>query len=160
MMPAIDLSKYRQVLTNDYRKHLGKVVKVVGLTVESIGPKAKLNDLCYITSQYGQLVMAEVVGFRGDRVLLMPYGNVEGVGPGSFVENTNESLQIKVGMDLLGKSLDGLGKPLDGSEYDSEIKYPVEQSPPDPMSRKMIDEEEQKEKESFLKETYNKKGKK
>ncbi len=140
MEPAFSLDKYRQVLNNDYRKHLGKVVKVVGLTVESIGPKAKLNDLCYITSQYGQLVMAEVVGFRDDRVLLMPYGNVEGVGPGSFVENTNEPLQINVGMDLLGKSLDGLGKPLDGSVYDSEIKYPVEQAPPDPMSRKMIDE--------------------
>ena len=143
MMPAgnrISLEKYRQVLLNDYTKHLGKVIKVVGLTIESIGPKAKLNDLCYITSQYGQKVMAEVVGFRDDRVLLMPYGNVEGVGPGSFVENTNAPLQINVGMDLLGKSLDGLGKPLDGSEYHSSIKYPVEQDPPEPMSRKMITE--------------------
>lgn len=139
-MPAVNLEKYRQVLFNDYTKHLGKVVKVVGLTVESIGPKAKLNDLCSITSQYGQKVMAEVVGFRDDRVLLMPYGNVEGVGPGSFVENTNAPLQISVGMDLLGKALDGLGRPLDGSEYDSPIKYPVEQAPPEPMSRKMIDE--------------------
>lgn len=143
MMPAgnrISLEKYRQVLLNDYTKHLGKVVKVVGLTIESIGPKAKLNDLCYITSQYGQKVMAEVVGFRDDRVLLMPYGNVEGVGPGSFVENTNAPLQINVGMDLLGKSLDGLGNPLDGSEYHSSIKYPVEQDPPEPMSRRMITE--------------------
>lgn len=143
MMPAgnrISLEKYRQVLLNDYTKHLGKVIKVVGLTIESIGPKAKLNDLCYITSQYGQKVMAEVVGFRDERVLLMPYGNVEGVGPGSFVENTNAPLQINVGMDLLGKSLDGLGKPLDGSEYHSSIKYPVEQDPPEPMSRKMITE--------------------
>lgn len=140
MIPAVNLEKYRQVLLNDYTKHLGKVAKVVGLTVESIGPKAKLNDLCHITTQYGQQVMAEVVGFRDDRVLLMPYGNVEGVGPGSFVENTNAPLQISVGMDLLGKALDGLGRPLDGSEYDSPIKYPVEQTPPEPMSRKMIDE--------------------
>lgn len=138
-MPAVNLKKYQQVLWNDYTKHLGKVVKVVGLTVESIGPKAKLNDLCFITSQYGQKVMAEVVGFRDDRVLLMPYGNVEGVGPGSFVENTNAPLQISVGMDLLGKALDGLGRPLDGSSYESPVKYPVEQAPPEPMSRKMID---------------------
>lgn len=141
MMPAIDLSRYRQVLSNDYKKHLGKVAKVVGLTIESIGPKAKLNDLCCITSQnFGQQVMAEVVGFRDDRVLLMPYGKVEGVGPGSFVENTREPLQISVGMDMLGKSFDGLGNPLDGSIYESSVKYPVEQTPPKPMSRKIIDE--------------------
>jgi len=140
-MSAVNLEKYRQVLQRDYTKHLGKVVKVVGLTVESIGPRAKLNDLCIITSQsYGQQVMAEVVGFRDDRVLLMPYGNVEGVGPGSFVENTEAPLQISVGEDMLGKAVDGLGHPLDGSEYLSPVKYPVEQSAPAPMSRKLIDE--------------------
>lgn len=138
---VVDIGKYQGLLDRNYEKSLGKVVKVVGLTIESIGPKAKLNDLCVIISKdKSQKVMAEVVGFRDDRVLLMPFDNVEGVGLGSRVENTFRPLQISVGPQVLGKVLDGLGNPLNGDELEGVEMYPVEQSPPDPMSRKIIDE--------------------
>lgn len=133
--------KYGKLLEKSYVQHLGKVVKVVGLTIESIGPDAKLNDLCKIYSESSpEPIMAEVVGFRDARVLLMPYDNVEGVGPGSRVENTGAPLKVWVNDSMLGKSLDGLGKPLDGSELKKEKAYSVEAEPPDPMKRKIIDE--------------------
>lgn len=139
-MISIDFSKYDGLLDKTYEKRLGKVVKVVGLTIESIGPDAKLNDLCrIISSNRQQVVHAEVVGFRDDRVLLMPYDSVEGVGLGSRVENTNTPLQVTVGDELLGKTLDGLGQPIDGTQLVCQHSYSVEATPPDPMKRKIID---------------------
>lgn len=140
-MITVDFNKYRNLADRTYEKCLGKVVKVIGLTIESIGPKANLNDLCYIVSKdKKQTVMAEVVGFREDRLLLMPYGNVEGIGIGSTVESTKEPLKVFVGESLLGKTLDGLGKPIDNSELELHQGYSVEAEPPDPLKRKLIDE--------------------
>ena len=137
----IDIKKYEKLLDNSYEKNLGKVVKVVGLTIESIGPEANLNDLCMIISKDGKnTVMAEVVGFRDNRILLMPFEGVDGIGIGSKVECFNEPLQVPVGEDLLGKVLNGLGFPLDESEYKVRQTYPVEASPPDPMQRAIISE--------------------
>ena len=138
-MLSIDLEKYEALLDKSYEKRLGKVVKVVGLTIESIGPDAKLNDLCQIICKNQQIVNAEVVGFRDDRVLLMPFDNVEGVGLGSRVENTGLPLKVMVGDELLGKTLDGLGNPIDGSTLAVSGGYPVEAAPPDPLKRKIID---------------------
>lgn len=140
-MQVIDFDKYRNLLRNNYEKRLGKVVKVVGLTIESIGPDARLNDLCRIIPRgNAQAVNAEVVGFRDDRVLLMPYDNVEGVGLGSRVENTGMPLQVMAGDELLGKTLDGLGRPIDGSSLQCTASYSVEAAPPDPLKRKLIDQ--------------------
>ena len=126
-MHNIDLSKYNMLLGQSYEKCLGKVAKVVGLTVESIGPAARLNDLCHIiTKDTNHIINAEVVGFRDDRVLLMPYGKTEGVGLGSRVENTNTPLEVPVGDELLGKTLDGLGYPIDGSALSTKAAYPVD----------------------------------
>lgn len=138
----VDFEKYKSLLDKNYEKHLGKVVKVVGLTIESIGPDAKLNDMCYIIPKNGGNVLkAEVVGFRDDRVLLMPYDNVEGVGLGSRVENSGEPLKVYASDDLLGKTLDGLGNPIDGKELKCMGEgYSVEAMPPDPLKRKIIDE--------------------
>lgn len=137
----IDVSKYRGLLDKSYEKRLGRVVKVVGLTIESIGPEANLNDLCMIVSKDGsQEIMAEVVGFKDDRILLMPYGNVEGVGVGSTVECTGAPLKVWAGEDLLGKAIDGLGNPIDGSKLFCTERYSVEATPPDPLTRKLIDE--------------------
>ena len=84
-MPLINFEKYNVLMDKSYTSQLGKVAKVVGLTIESIGPSAKLNDLCLIRSNNRtEPVKAEVVGFRDDRVLLMPYDDVEGVGLGSW----------------------------------------------------------------------------
>lgn len=138
----VNMEKYNCLLEKNYEKQLGKVVKVVGLTVESVGPDAKLNDLCLITPKGSvQAIKAEVVGFRDDRVLLMPYDNIEGVGLGSQVENTGEPLKVMVGEQLLGKTLDGLGVPIDGSSLESGGEgYSVEAAPPDPLKRKLIDQ--------------------
>ena len=138
----VSFQKYMSLLDKSYVKHLGKVVKVVGLTIESIGPSAKLNDMCKIISADGRSeIMAEVVGFRDDRVLLMPFGNVEGVGLGSRVENTGEPLKVMVGEELLGQILDGLGQSLSGGEVTVGSAYSLEAEPPDPLKRKLIDEE-------------------
>ena len=140
-MVEIDVSKYNMLLDQTYETRLGKVAKVVGLTIESIGPTAKLNDLCHIiTKDTNQVINAEVVGFRDDRVLLMPYDQVAGVGLGSRVENTNAPLKVKAGEELLGKTLDGLGNPIDGTTLAPMQEYSVEAQPPDPLTREIIDQ--------------------
>ncbi len=139
---VINFDRYDALLERSHVRHLGKVTKVVGLTIESIGPEAKLNDLCIIKSNSSAgAVKAEVVGFRDDRVLLMPYDNVEGVGLGSWVENTGAPLQVSVSDELLGKTLDGVGEPMNAPQLsENSHKYSVEASPPDPLTRKLIDE--------------------
>lgn len=139
--------RYRQLAEKTYFNRLGKVVKIVGLTIESVGPDAKLNDLCriIIDREKGTSALAEVVGFRDKRLLLMPYDNVEGIGVGCIVENTGHPLSVVVGEELLGHSLDGIGRVTDGDELTSgrktdQLEYQVEAQPPDPMSRKIIDE--------------------
>lgn len=134
--------KYYNLINKTYFKRMGRVSKVVGLTVESIGPDAKLNDVCKIIlrDKPGQHINAEVVGFKDNRIILMPFENVDGIGPGCIVENTNESLKIKVSDELLGKTVDGLGVPTDGSVLHNFSRYPVEQAPPDPMDRVIINE--------------------
>ena len=138
----IDKAKYYNLINKTYYKKMGRVSKVIGLTVESIGPDAKLNDVCKILlrDKPGQHINAEVVGFKDNRIVLMPFENVDGIGPGCIVENTNESLNVNVGEGLLGKTVDGLGIPTDGSELQSFERYPVEQTPPDPMDRVIINE--------------------
>lgn len=138
-----DLSKYLQVTDRFFYNCYGKVAKVVGLTVESIGPEAKLGDLCRIVveKEEGLFVMAEVVGFHENRLLLMPYDSMDGIGVGCVVENTGHPLTVPVGAELLGHTLDGLGRPTDS---DTEIilpeQYPADCLPPDPMKRKIIEE--------------------
>ena len=134
--------KYSQLLDRQFYKSYGKVSMVVGLTVESLGPKAKLNDLCkiYLDSNMQDYVMAEVVGFRESKLILMPFDNVEGVGVGCIVENTGHPLSVPVGPEVLGHTLDGIGRPTDVEELILPCAYPVEALPPDPMSREIISE--------------------
>lgn len=141
-MSSVDVNKYLTLKQNKYYRKLGKVSKIVGLTVESIGPDARLNDVCRITqNEPGRPdVMAEVVGFRDNRILLMPFENVEGIGPGSIVENTGSVLKVPVGDELLGKVVDGLGRPINGESLETMDSYSVEAPPPDPMEREIISE--------------------
>lgn len=126
----------------NYYRHLGKVVKIVGLTIESVGPNAKLNDLCRIIIDQSKdiSIMAEVVGFRDKRLLLMPYESVEGLGVGCIVENTGHPLSVYVGDELLGHTLDGMGRPTDIASLPLHQEYPVDAPPPDPMERMIINE--------------------
>ncbi len=137
-----NLDKYYQLADNNYYRHLGKVVKIVGLTIESVGPNAKLNDLCRIIVDQNRniSIMAEVVGFRDKRLLLMPYESVEGLGVGCIVENTGHPLSVYVGDEMLGHTLDGMGRPTDIEELALREEYPVDAAPPDPMDRVIINE--------------------
>lgn len=136
----IDSSKYMSLADNTYFDRLGRVTKVVGLTVESVGPDAKLNDLCEIVVNVasGHKIMAQVVGFRDKHLLLTPFDSVEGVGIGCTVENTGRPLWVPVGDALLGHTLDGVGRPTDVEQLDLPMQYPVDSTPPDPMDREII----------------------
>lgn len=139
----IDFEKYKNALNQTYYKKMGKVQNVVGLTIESAGPDSRLEDICliYPEEEGAPGIMAEVVGFKDGKTLLMPYGDTTGIGIGSRVENSGYSLRAPVGEFLLGKTLDGLGRPTDGTALpEGCLTYPVEASPPDPMDRAIIDE--------------------
>ncbi len=139
---AIDFKKYTKVKELTFYKKLGKVVNVVGLTIESLGPDAKLADLCQIMPEDDSKkpILAEVVGFKDSKTLLMPYEDTEGIGAGCTVENLGHPLTVTVGDELLGKTLDGLGRPTDGTVLHAGLEYPVEAAPPDPMERVIINE--------------------
>ncbi|MDF2906551.1 MAG: fliI [Herbinix sp.] len=140
-MVSINFDKYRVLQSKSYEQEIGRVVKMVGLTIEASGPSANLNDVCYITSEGNRnKIPAEVVGFRENRILLMPYDDMTGVGIGSLVENSGSAFKVPVGRDLLGKILDGIGNPMDDSERMTNQYYPAEAPPPDPLKRKIIDE--------------------
>ncbi len=141
MNPDVDFQKYKSVIGKSYYRQLGKLLNVVGLTLESAGPDAKLGDLCKIYSEIDskQSILAEVVGFKNGKTLLMPYELVEGIGLGCLVENVGIPLSIRASEELLGKILDGLGRPFDGVEIMGGEVYPVEAPPPDPMKRTLID---------------------
>ena len=137
----IDFEKYNKMAEKSFYRKLGKVVNVVGLTIESAGPDSKLGDLCRILpdAEGARPIMAEVVGFRDKKTLLMPYDSVDGIGLGCVVENTGDALKVTVNDKLLGKTVNGLGVPIDG-EMINGAAYPVEAAPPDPMSRTIIDQ--------------------
>lgn len=132
--------KYLPLLEKTYFNQYGKVAKVVGLTIESQGPEAKLNDLCkvWIDRQTNVYAMAEVVGFRDKYLLLMPFESIEGIGVGCTVENMGHPLSVCVGDEILGHTLDGLGRPTDTDTLALTREYPVEAKPPDPMARNII----------------------
>ncbi|OGO78896.1 MAG: flagellar protein export ATPase FliI [Clostridiales bacterium GWB2_37_7] len=139
----INYSKYKNIIsTHDFVKYSGRVSQVVGLTIESLGPAVNLGEICHIYPIKSQKpIVAEVVGFKNNIVSLMPLGDMSGIGPGSVVEAMGKSLMVKVDNSLLGRILDGMGNPIDGKKLiDSKLYYPVENTPPNPLTRKKIDE--------------------
>ena len=125
----------------DTYKRYGKVLRVVGLMIESQGPAANIGEVCYIyTSTNSQIpILSEVVGFNNEKVILMPYSEVTEIGPGCLVEATGKPLTIKVGRGLIGTVVDSLGKKLDQSKLPRGLSdYLTERSPPNPMLRSRI----------------------
>ena len=118
----------------------GKITKIIGLVIEADGPSINLGELCYIYPRIdAPLLPAEVVGFRENRVLLMPLGEMQGIGPGSEVVSSRNLLRVKVGPSLLGRILDGLGNPIDGKgPLVAECEYAIQNTPPPPLSRRRI----------------------
>ncbi|PKM95710.1 MAG: hypothetical protein CVU84_02585 [Firmicutes bacterium HGW-Firmicutes-1] len=139
-MKKFDFTIYEDLFSKSYIKHIGKVTKIVGLTVESLGPNVNMGEVCRIVSD-GVSVFAEVVGFRENKILLMPLGELTGIGLNSTVEALGHSLQVSVSKDLLGRILDGLGKPMDnlGPIYSNTL-YNIENDSPDPLTRNRISE--------------------
>lgn len=143
MNNSLNAAKYIEKLTTlDPVRVNGQVTQVIGLMVESEGPNTSIGDVCYIYPMKQNVpIRAEVVGFRNNKVLLMPFGELHAVAPGCDVVNTGNPLDVPVGHDLLGKVLNGLGEPLDGSVLPSKMaRYSTINSPSNPLSRPRVQE--------------------
>ncbi|MBC8204692.1 flagellar protein export ATPase FliI [bacterium] len=134
-------ARYHQLLgLIDPIRPIGNVVKVVGLVIESEGPSASIGEICLIETNEGKRA-AEVVGFRDNRTLLMPLGEMAGLTPGANVTATGSPLKINLGLSMLGRIIGGLGEPLDDKG-----PLPIEETrdtiaaPPDAVKRRRITE--------------------
>jgi flagellum-specific ATP synthase len=141
MMESFNLDLYHQLMDRaDPIRATGKVTKVVGLVIESLGPSATLGSVCDIYPQgAGRSVKAEVLGFRDNKVLLMPLEDIRGISPGSQVVAGKQRASIPVGNNLLGRIVDGLGMPIDGKgPIAHECEYPLYAEPMNPLYRDRI----------------------
>lgn len=141
-MSSFNAEKYLNVIDSiETMKISGKITQIVGLVIESQGPSVNLGDLCYISPRNeGMPIPAEVVGFRQNRVLLMPIGEMQGIGPGCEVFSAHQSLKVNVGHHLLGRILDGLGNPMDDKgPLIVDDEYPLQSAPPHPLTRRRIE---------------------
>src|SRR5918997_879402 len=118
----------------------GRVSELVGLLIRAAVPGARVGELCLIRSPHrARPLRAEVVGFRGSEVILMPLGDIHDVAMGAEVVSTGASLKVRVGERLLGRVLDGLGEPADGrGEIEDAQERAIEAHPPDPMRRRRV----------------------
>jgi flagellum-specific ATP synthase len=142
-VPDIDWGTYRrQVAAFDPIQVSGRVTQVVGLVVESEGPAAHLGDVCTIHHRHDERpVLAEVVGFRQQLLLLMPLGPLGQIGQGSRVTNTRRALTVPVGPELLGRVIDPLGRAMDDlGPIETRKRYPVHCAPPPAMQRPRIEQ--------------------
>ena len=136
-------NKYLNIIKNTNTiKEIGKITEIIGLTIESDGPKSSIGDLCHIYNKFNDKpTMAEVVGFRRDKILLMPLGSPDGIHPGALVVNTGAPMKVGVGSQLIGRVLNGLGNPIDTlgeirfTEYRSTSAEAI-----NPLRRKRISE--------------------
>jgi len=120
---------------------VGRVVEVRGLIIESEGPEACVGDVCELDSpKSGHQVLAEVVGFRENRLLLIPYWQTQHIHPGCRVTTSHTQTRIPVGEEMVGRVIDGLGRPMDGhGPIHSRESTPLFQDPPNAMTRRRID---------------------
>lgn len=139
----IKLDKYKE-LTQDIStfREVGKVIQIIGLVIEADGPNSSIGDLCYIYNEMNKPpIWAEVVGFKSNKVLLMPLGDMEGLRPGATVINTGGVMEVKVGTELLGRVLDGLGNPIDElGDVRTTKTYSTMVNKLNPLTRKRIKE--------------------
>lgn len=120
----------------------GKVVDVVGLTIEATGPPMHIGDLCYVEPpRGGESIPVEVVGFRGSRILLMPLGDMAGIAPNSILRPTFKPQMVRAGLDLLGRVVGSMGNAIDGRpDPQGTHRIPLMASPPSPLARQRITE--------------------
>ncbi|HOA31829.1 MAG TPA: flagellar protein export ATPase FliI [Clostridia bacterium] len=131
----------RKIKNSDLYTYTGSVSEVTGLMIESEGPIAKMGEVCliYPTDGVSEPIRTEVVGFSGNKLVLMPLGHVNGIAQGCTVVATNHTFRVPVAEELVGRILDGLGQPIDNkgpvtpTEY-----YGIDNDPPDPLMRERI----------------------
>lgn len=138
---AIDLSSYHQrVKEAQLVRVRGRVTELKGLIIKAAVPGVRVGEVVEIRGRHKGKVSAEVVGFQGDEVMLMPLGELVGIGPDSEVIPTGKPLTIHVGDALLGRVLGGLGQPIDGKPLpDGLMEWSVDRDCPDPFTRRRID---------------------
>ncbi|MGM8364138.1 flagellar protein export ATPase FliI [Virgibacillus sp. W0181] len=138
----MDTSTYISAIEQvDTYKRYGKVLRVVGLMIESLGPAANVGEVCYIhaANHNKKTILSEVVGFNNEKIILMPYAEVTEIGPGCLVEATGHPLMIKIGRGLIGNVIDPLGNSLNTAKLPKGLtNYITEQSSPNPMMRTPI----------------------
>jgi type III secretion protein N (ATPase) len=120
---------------------VGKVSEVTGLILRATIPGVRVGELVFVDLAGGQRVQAEVVGFRGDEVVLLPLGDTAGIGPDAVVSPTGRPLAVRVGPGLLGRVLDGLGEPIDGGGAPAGEceEWPIDRPAPDPLTRRRVE---------------------
>ncbi|MBL8949393.1 MAG: type III secretion system ATPase SctN [Myxococcaceae bacterium] len=141
-MPQIDLSKYYKLIKETQTVQVrGRVTELTGLVIKAAVPNVRVGELCWIKSGPTRSVRAEVVGFQGEEVMLMPLGELSGIGPDSEVIPTGRPLTIKCGDGLLGRVLNGIGEPIDGTPLpeDGLADWSVDRDCPDPFTRMRIE---------------------
>lgn len=136
------VEKYSLALDKvDPIRKYGKVCQIIGLVIEADGPPSKIGEICLIKTTSHNYIRAEIVGFKDSKVLLMPIGDIEGIYPGCTVIATGKPLMVKVGEQLKGRILNGLGEPIDGKgPLKGVAEYPILNDPSDPLRRRRITE--------------------
>jgi type III secretion protein N (ATPase) len=140
-LPKIDLGPYHKLIKDTQTVQVrGRVTELTGLVIKAAVPNVRVGELCWIKSG-PRSVRSEVVGFQGEEVMLMPLGELAGIGPDSQVLPTGRPLTIKCGEGLLGRVLGGLGDPIDGKPLPEEglVEWSVDRDCPDPFTRKRIE---------------------
>ncbi|NVK42672.1 MAG: flagellar protein export ATPase FliI [Oceanospirillaceae bacterium] len=119
----------------------GRITRLIGLTIEAVGLQMAIGDYCRIAVRPGLDIEAEVVGFSGDRIYLMPLDNIDGLQPGARVTPQGASGQVAVGYGLLGRVLNGVGRPLDGKgPLDAEVRVSLAGETINPLERHPIEQ--------------------
>ena len=137
-LSAVD--EFRNFIGNmNLVQHKGRVSDVLGIIIESLGPNVPIGEYCRIRANGSGEIPCEVVGFKGDKTLLMPFGDMQGIAPGSEVISTGRPLSVMISDAIVGRVVDGLGRPIDGKgPVPGAMPVNVFAEPPAPLSRTRI----------------------
>ncbi len=132
----------QQIRDSDTLSRTGKIENIIGMSIEASGGRGAMGDICRIYSaESNSQVLAEVVGFKNEHMLLMPYQNMSGLAPGSFVRNTGRRLRLRVGDFLRGRIINAMGQPIDGgTAFPEGESYYVDSPYINPLTRPPIRE--------------------
>lgn len=133
--------QYKKLIDDiDLCTYMGKIDKIVGMTVEATSSSCNIGDVCKLIVSPTKTVLAEVVGFKESKILLMPYEDIDGIGYGSGIKNTGKKLTINISEQLIGRTVDALANPIDGGEpIHGGVPYSINGEPSNPMMRPRID---------------------